>query len=185
MAQVKGTLLVGIVDVIKAAGERGLSLVPEPLRHYVESELIVTTQWYPFEDYFGLLKARLPLTQPPPGVNIYAHVGAERAREAFRGKYKDLIVVGNMAESLESTARIWKFLIDAADARTEVTEPGKANFEVVGFSGGNREFCMTLTGFIGACPELVGFKDGTAMKTRCIHDGDDRCRWEMSWTEND
>ena len=187
MSQVKGTLVGRIIERLRASGDADSADLPDPLRHYLQSgALIAATQWYPFADYFGLIKVLIGREPPPPaGQNIYAYLGAQSARENFQGTYKDLIVPGNMAESLASMANIWKFLLDTADASTEVTGPSRAHFDVVGFTGGNREFCMILTGFVGVCPELVGFKDGGAIKTRCVHDGDDRCRWDMSWTPDD
>ena len=185
MSRVKGTLVAQLVEQIQAAGDATIAAVPEPLRHYVQGEALVATQWYPFEDYFGLIKIALPLQQPPAGSNLYTYAGEQSARENFQGTYRDLIIAGDMTESLASMAKIWSFLIDSAEAATEVTGPGRAHFDIVGFSGGNREFCMILTGFVGACPRLVGFKDGGAIKTRCVHDGDDRCRWDLSWAPDE
>lgn len=179
MARSKGILIVGLIDRLKAQEDRARELLPAELHHYLRPDaVVVTSNWYPEEDFFGLLKVAGMLT-PRRGAQTGYEVLAEEA--AFRhlaGTYKDLLLSGELVDGLARAVKLWSFMHDSGRAENGMANDHTSFFQISNYKS-IREFCLTTTGYVRGVHRAMGIEDPEVIEVKCMHSGDDCCRWEI------
>jgi hypothetical protein len=175
MAKAKGTVMAGLVKAIQDNPERARPLVPEKLRHYFDTRVVLAS-WYPLEDYLTLLRIAVKLDPSPPA-DFYEQMGRASAREQMAGIYSRL----KQDTSRKAAVTLLGSMYDSGEMKVVERSPGRAVLDWVGFAQPCRELCGTFSGYQAERMTLQGMADVRVRHTRCRAEGADVCRWELGW----
>jgi hypothetical protein len=175
VAKAKGTVLIGLVKLLRRNRSRATELLPAPLAHYLE-ERVVSSAWYPEADLAGLLRVVARLL-PGPEEKVLRQLGEAAARAHLQGVYADLLHTQPAAR----TEVLWSAQHDTGRLVITAKGPGVARHELFDFDAGSPELCETLVGYFGESYRMTGAAATEVEHTACRYKGAERCVWVCRW----
>jgi hypothetical protein len=178
MANAKGTIMIGLVQDIRAKPEKARALLPASLHHYFDTR-IVQASWYPLEDYIALLRVGYKIADNPPRDprDFYEQMGRASARSQMSGVYSR----HRGSTGQKAAATLLGAQYDSGQMNMVERSSGHAVLEWVGFALPAREICGTFTGYQAERMTLSGLDEVRVRHTTCRAEGGKACRWELDW----
>ena len=178
MGNAKGTVMAGLVKLIRDNPEKARPLLAAHLHHYFNTRVVVAS-WYPLEDYVALLKVAYKLAENPPrdSREFYENMGRASAREQMSGIYRRL----RETKGRKAAATLLGAQYDTGQMNMVERSSGRAVLEWVGFALPAREICGTFTGYQAERMTLQGLSEVRVRHTACRAEGGSVCRWELDW----
>jgi hypothetical protein len=178
MAHAKGTVVVEAVKALQAQGERGTSLLPPKLAHYLEQRIVLAS-WYPLEDYAEILRTMMKCAGGR--LNPCEKMGRDAARAHMEGTYSRF----NKTADRKASFTLLTSMYDTGELRVVERDAGHAVVELLNFALPTREICDTFTGYQAERMSILGFEDVQVHHTKCRVIGAVSCIWELSWKARD
>lgn len=183
MPNAKGSILVSLVQILRAQPADSRKHLPESLHKYIDPDMLIAThQWYPEADFMQLMSAAGKLIPPKAGRDPYERMGKALARIHLSGPYKDLIDKDNLWGSVDRSAKLWTVQHDTGHSEMGNVDEYTASYDVVDFESAIPEFCASITGYLRGTMEAFGV-DVKVSKRLCRSRDNDRCRWELRYDE--
>ncbi len=177
MSKAKGSVLVGMVKLLRRDRKRATKLLPPQLQSYLDSR-ISTSQWYPEEDVVALMRAFAQLAPGDPG-DVYERLGAASARSLTEGIYAD---VAGMRLLDARTKALWKAMHDTGELAIATQSPGTMRYELRGWDHAGPEYCAIMRGYLGEVQRLRGAASVTVEHPQCRAEGAEICAWVCRWS---
>ena len=196
--QVKGTALIGALAALRPTAAKQPELVPAPLRHYLDDE-ILDDGWYSFEEYLALLKILASTIDPAKAKgDVFRAFGVIAAQRDLRGAQPNVPVeqqlkqVGVYAGKLQGVTGLASLVRRGLHLRElyysrgyyKVKRTAERKLEVTLHDFPvSAELCAVSTGYltevfrsakIGAWVERIS----------CKGKGDADCRWELRFNDD-
>jgi hypothetical protein len=175
MANAKGTVVVGLVKLLRKNKERAREVLPPKLAHYLQ-ERIVLASWYPLEDYIELTRAAAKVI-PKAGANVFEMMGRVSAREHMEGTYSRL----KKSVNRQAAHTLLSSLYDTGEMTVVKREPGHAVIDFARFAIPTREICENFTGYHAERMTIQGFQDIRVTHISCRAQGGKACVWDITW----
>ena len=175
MANAKGTVLVGLVKLLRKNKERAREVLPPRLTHYLE-ERVVLASWYPLEDYIELTRAAAKVI-PNAGPDVFEMMGRVSARDHMEGTYSRL----KRGVNRQAAHTLLSSLYDTGEMKVLDRAPGRAVIAFERFAIPAREVCENFTGYHAERMTIQGFKDVRVKHTSCRAQGALACVWDITW----
>jgi hypothetical protein len=175
MARIKGIAIVQTVKMLRSQREAALAVLPPSLHHYLSKE-ISRSEWYPFDDHFGLLAALAKL-MPPGGGDPWELFGRMGIRHDLSTLYRGMLVRGaGLQKSLQALRDLHHLYDDSG--RWAVNGDDRRAVVDLFESVISPEYCRLRGGFM---LEYLTMALGEVhqRKTLCRAKGDGFCRWEL------
>ena len=175
MPNAKGTVMVGLVKLLRRDKYRARALLAPELEHYLE-ERIALGSWYPLEDFLALLRASGKLA--PTGITkVFEKQGRAAARDHMAGTYSGL----SQTTHRRATFSLLGSMFDTGVTAVIDRKPGSAVLDYSDFALPARELCEIFTGYNAERMTMLGFEEVRVRHTQCRVDGAPSCRWEILW----
>ena len=178
MGHIKGVGLLTPVKVLRANRERALEVLPRHLHSYLHEKILITN-WYPDDDFMGLIRALIEVI-PDPGTDVWEWIGHYAARGDFVDIYSAMIVRGRPAETLRRYPRTWRLYHDDGVVKVKVRRNG-AKLLISQYLVTLEEFCRLQTGHFVKVLELAEARDVKVRNTR-VASGLEPASWDVSWS---
>lgn len=176
MGKAKGSTLVGLVKALRRERQRAVRLLPAHLHHYLDTR-VVSSQWYPEEDFAALMRACASLL-PDPDDRVFERMGEVSARTHLEGIYAD--VASNRIPGVR-TQVLWRAQHDTGDLVLVSHSGSSARYELTGWDHASPEFCRLMSGYLAEAHRLRGAADVTIEHVACRADGAPSCVWISRW----
>ncbi|HVU03825.1 MAG TPA: DUF2378 family protein [Polyangiaceae bacterium] len=158
MARIKGTSVIEIVRVLRKNKDAARALLPPELHRYLEDRLL-SSSWYPEEDYLTLLLALGRVLSPLVSGDVWSFLGHQGAVKDFTGIYSSVIRHGDPWGALSHLNAIWHIYRDSGTLSLDRTGPGSARVLLRDYPTACPEVCGTVSGYLRAVVELSGGTD--------------------------
>jgi hypothetical protein len=186
MGQVKGTAVVSTLRFLKERfGEDEAASVVSSLapseRALVEQGALAST-WYPMSLLLHLMqesRGRLGARS----LTLLRDMGRASAEYGVTTVYRIFFKVGSPQFIISRAARVFGSYYDSGELRVLASRPGHAAVDLVGFQESTPEFCERILGWMERTMELSGARNLRANHVRCLHRGDDVCRFQGDWDQ--
>lgn len=179
MGKIKGSVIVKLVQALRARKEQAREALPERLHHYL-SRQILATQWFDETDYRELLVALAKLL-PDVGMDTFEFMGRDAAKTDYRGIYKSFVHRGDPAATLESLQRMWRLHHDNGEIEIRFEGPRRAVVELHDYCLPSREICQSNRGYVWQILTEGGAEEISVEEEACRALGDADCRWLAEW----
>jgi hypothetical protein len=176
VGKAKGSTLVGLVKALRRERQRALGLLPGHLHHYLDTR-VVSSQWYPEEDFAALMRACAKLV-PGPESRVFEFMGELSARTHLEGIYAD--VASNRIPGVR-TQVLWKAQHDTGDLVLVSHSGSTARYELTGWDHASPEFCRLMNGYLAEAHRLRGAADVAIEHVECRAAGARSCVWVCRW----
>jgi uncharacterized protein DUF2378 len=184
MAQVKGTAVGASVRFVSerfgASSLAGvLRALPDEDRRLLEGGVLASS-WYPMPVFLRFMEeAEKQLGAQEP--DLVRQMGRASADYGVKTVYKIFFKIGSPEFIIGRAARVFGSYYDTGTMTVVETAPGRAVLDLAGFAGAP-QFCERIRGWMERTVELAGATGLRSEHTRCVHRGDDRCRFEGTWS---
>lgn len=164
-------------------GESGLdklkSSVSAPLASVLESGAVMAT-WYPLSMFIELNIA-IDKAFGKGDLGLIKALGRHGADANLTTIYRLFFKVGTVKWIMARAARLWGMHYDSG--RLIVKQfPGKeVEMEIVDYVAPHRVHCLAVQGWAERSIELSGAKDVVVDEIACRANGDEQCRWRVTW----
>jgi hypothetical protein len=181
--KVKGSIMVEVVKFLRTHKQRARAALPPELQHYLDSR-ILSTSWYPEEDYLGLMRAVIQLrpSKGTPGVSRWEEAARETATAHFEGPYKAMLRKGDPGRTLSSMQALWRLRHDTGEFQVDLPQPGRARLELRDYALVARESCEMVQGTLWGMLHHSGARGIEIAHTQCRSRGNPVCEWQLSWS---
>ena len=184
MAKVKGTALLSSFRYVRERfGEGPLARVIEALPEGDRTAFgqgILASSWYGLDALLRFMQeAERQLRAQEP--DVLRKMGRASCEYGLTGVYKIFFKVGSPEYVVSRGAHVYSSYYDTGELRIVEVGSGRAVVELVGFEGGNRQFCERFFGWMQRTLELAGAKNLRTAHSTCVHRGDSICRFEGNW----
>jgi hypothetical protein len=98
-----------------------------------------------------------------------------------KGVYRIFFKLGSPEFIIGRAARVFSSYYDTGELRVVEGRAGRAVVELSKLEGSAPEFCDRIYGWMERTLELAGAKGLRSAHSRCVHRGDEVCRFEGSW----
>ncbi|GAB5543838.1 MAG: hypothetical protein RLP09_05675 [Sandaracinaceae bacterium] len=182
--RVKGSLMAARPRYVRETwGEDTLRRVAEATapvaRRHLEDEP-VTMAWFPLEEMVEI-DQRIIEVAMDGDLRQMQPFGATIASYDLPTIYRALYRLGTPAFVLKSIGVAYRQYLRPGWARTEVHEKGRATV-TIGEAIYPRYLCKYgIAGWVESAITLSGGEDVRVAHVECLHEGDERCRWEGRW----
>ncbi len=184
MGQVKGTAVVATIRFLRERfGEEAVASVVSALvpteQALVEQGALAST-WYPMSLLLHLMQESQARFGARPS-SLLKEMGRASADYSLTTVYRIFFKMGSPQFIIARAARVFGSYYDSGDLRVLESGPGHATVDLVGFQEGTQEFCERILGWMERTMELSGARNLRASHARCLHRGDDACRFQGDW----
>lgn len=178
-ANVKGTLVSGVVKALRSDSERALPLLAPSLRHYL-TDRILPTAWYPEHEFWAMVDVTAQLA--PPDVDAYRELGRSEAHVHVETVYSALshIAEADPPRLLHRLTHLWPLQHDTGKLSVKTVSPNEAHVEIVDYAIVSETACRMITGYCEGLFEWIGM-NVTIEKLHCRGLGDAECTWRIRW----
>lgn len=182
MGKVKGTIVMNSVKYIKSHGEKGRSLVPQHLAHYLEGR-ILPTSWHPEQDHLELMEVTAELFSPGRGdsLEVWEEISRATSPVYYEGPYRSLVRHGDPTRTLASYGALWKLRHDTGEIEVVPQDERSTRIRLSGYVLSSPKMCASIQGSLIGLLEHAGARDVVASHDRCTARGDELCEWELRW----
>jgi len=183
---VKGIVLRARTEFIrKHFGEDDWRRVLEALkpqwRPLLEGDVLMSS-WYPLSILIDLSETA-DRVLAKGDLALCRTIGRETARLALQGVHRSFAREGDPSFVIRVTPLLWSQYYDSGRSETESTGPSSARTSFHDFAEPHRAICLGILGWLEAANEIWGGRDVRVAEKKCRCWKDDRCEFEMQWTD--
>jgi uncharacterized protein (TIGR02265 family) len=177
---VKGTLVSGVVKALREDSERALPLLDPSLHRYF-SEHILSTAWYPENEFWAMVDVMAQLA--PPDRDAYRDLGQREARVHVETVYSALshIAEADPPRVLSRLTHLWPLQHDTGKLVLGHVSSNELLLALVDYAIVSETACRTITGYCEGLFEWIGMKNVTVERVHCRGFGDADCDWRVRW----
>ncbi|NOY91150.1 MAG: DUF2378 family protein [Deltaproteobacteria bacterium] len=183
--RVKGSLLAARGRYVREEyGEDTLARIaklvsPQARQHLDNAPLPFA--WYPLEYLIEIDRQILlgPMHSDFAQMKLF---GDRIARYDLNTIYKVLFRLGSPAFVLKRIGIVYSMYLKGGRARSEVLGKGEARVTFEDTAYPYYLCAYGMSGWLSASVSLSGGQDIRVEHERCVHSGDEACRWHVSWT---
>jgi hypothetical protein len=178
VANVRGTVLLRVIKLLRSQRERVLPSIPPSLQRYLHERISVAA-WYPADDYFELL--RISIEASPDPARTHLMMGEWAARVDMGGVYRSLLRDGDVARTVRSLGLLWRDQYDVGAMEASFDSATSGVVHLRDHDLGNRRLCGMLGAYLREAVVLAGGRDARVMHHKCVTAGSDTCEWRVNW----
>ncbi len=184
MAQIKGMAIRGALKYVKESGHAGgiagiVAALPADVQP-VLAKRILTGEWYPYEAYAALL-AVIDRQLGRGDLRKMPELGHFAIRQDRNSVLKVISLFATVQQLVGRSGMFWSRYCDTGQFTDVESGDHRVVMALQGFPGIAPQHCHLLTGWLEGLALAVGARSAKATKTRCVHRGDDECRYEGTW----
>jgi hypothetical protein len=182
--KIKGTIMIEVVKFLRTHKEQARTEVPPHLQHYLSSR-ILSTSWFPEEDYLALMGVvvRLrPRTDEDKGLTPWEAAARVSSMAFFEGPYKALVRKGDPGRTLSNLTALWRLRHDSGEFKVDLLGPNEARLELRDYALGAGEPCSLVQGTLWGFLYYSDAKNPKVEHQLCRARGDATCEWRATWS---
>lgn len=184
MPQIKGMALRGSLKYVKESNHPGgidgvLAELPAAVQP-IFARRILTGDWYPYEAYAALLTV-IDRRLGRGDLSLMPQLGHYAVRQDSRGVLKIISIFGSVQQLVGRSGAFWGRYCDAGQFTDVESGEKRVVMALRDFPTIAPQHCHLMIGWLEGLALAVGARAAKVVKTRCVHRGDEECRYEGTW----
>lgn len=181
--RIRGFAIRGLLKYVKESGHSGGTSIVGRLPAEVRPRFakpIDKDEWYPYAAYAELL--RLVDRELGKGdLSLCQELGRYAAEGDVNAAFKIVAFFSSVETLLKRSVVFWRRYCDTGTFLTTEVGKGWGRGELRDFPHVAEEHCHLLTGWVEGMALAAGADGVSVEKTKCVHRGDEVCRYEGTW----
>jgi hypothetical protein len=178
----------GILDShLRWLRERDGEAALDALRAHVSPETarvlrgpILPISWYPFRALVEIDRAVVVVAGLPDERGAITELGRDSARRNLSGSFKSY-ARPNPHDFFAGVARMHRQYQDFGRAEYEHRGPTACRVSMLAYPCYSKVFCWSAAGYYEQAAALQGGRRGAVTESACVCEGDEACRFDVSW----
>ncbi|HEX8790253.1 MAG TPA: hypothetical protein VF765_04825 [Polyangiaceae bacterium] len=144
---------------------------------------VLAIEWVPVAEVVEFVGAADRLLSTGTG-KLAEAAGEAGAREGVRSPLlRAAFYLAKPEFLMRRTASVWSQYCDSGEMHVRTFDARAATFEVTGADETHPIFCALLTGWLREIARATGVVSPAVRHAECLARGQERCLWELRWTE--
>ena len=181
---IKGFAIRGLLRYVKESDYPGG--IPVLLEHLEPgaapffSTKILSSRWYPYEAFIGLLRTiDAELGRGDHG--LMPEIGEASGRQDAGTIFRVVAAFSSVEAIVRRSDSFWQRYCDRGRFEIVDAEKGRLLLALDGFPEVARIHCALIAGWIRGIGLSVGARQPVVEQVRCVHEGDARCEFAGTW----